>query len=374
MKIGIDTREISGQKAGKGHYAKQLILHLAEIDKENQYFLYSDSDFDIDELPFNFKKLIISAPSYLWHFFVFLNLLFSNKVDVYLAPTSFIIPALSPVKCVPFVPDLVAFLPFLKKHKLKSKILEKLTLKRALKKASKAIAISYNTKKDLINHFRISGDKIAVIYGAVSESFIPIENKQIISEVLKKYNLPPKFILFVGTLEPRKNITRLIEAYFLLDETIRKECKLVIVGKKGWYYKEIFDVVKEVNLEKDVIFPGYIPDCDLPIIYNAAEVFVFPSLYEGFGLPPLEALACGTPTIVSNISSLPEVVGDAAVLVSPYKKEEIKNAIQEVLFSPSLVQKLRKAGPIQATQFSWTKTARETLIVLEEVGKEVRRI
>ncbi len=369
MKIGIDVREISGQKAGKGHYVKQLILHLKDVDKENQYFLYSDSDFDIGNLPSNFNKVIISAPSFLWHFFASLSLKFTNKVDVFLATTSYIIPALSFVKCVTVICDLVVFSRFSEKHILKSRILEKITLKRAIKKSSKIIAISKNTKEDIFAHFGTPSEKIAVIYLAASESFMPIENKEIVYEVAKKYNLPLKFILFVGTLEPRKNIPKLIESYMMLETVIRREFKLVIVGKKGWYYKEIFDAVKKTKLEKDIIFTGYIPDNDLPIIYNAASLFIFPSLYEGFGLPILEALSCGIPTIVSNISSLPEIVGNAAILVDPNNKKEISNAIQKVLFSASLNQELRQVGPIQAAEFSWSKTARETLLVLEEVGK-----
>jgi len=226
------------------------------------------------------------------------------------------------------------------------------------------IADSENTKNDCIKHLKIPEEKIKVIYIAADEIYRPLDSTEEVKKEIKKYNINSQFILFVGTLESRKNIPNLIKAFYKLKNRGITH-KLVITGKKGWNYAEIFKTVEKLNLQKDIIFTDYVPEEDLVKLYNAAEVFVYPSIYEGFGLPPLEAMSCGCPVITSNISSLPEVVGDAGITIDPYNIEELANKMYEVLINEDLRKELSTKGLERAKLFSWKKAAEETWQVYE---------
>ena len=192
--------------------------------------------------------------------------------------------------------------------------------------------------------------------------------KVAVDKVKARYKINRDYILFVGTLEPRKNITNIIRAYNMLPHHLKYNHLLVICGKKGWYYEEIFRTVEELNLEDNVIFTGYVPDKDVPLLMNGAKVFVYPSFYEGFGLPPLEAMACGTPVISSNVSSIPEVVGNAGILVNPNNVEELSDAIVRVVSNEELRAQLSEKGLRQANKFSWRATVEKTVEVYNRVG------
>jgi len=236
---------------------------------------------------------------------------------------------------------------------------------RFLQAADAVIAISESTRRDAIRLYGMDEEKIRVIYEGVSPRFC-VASPEAISVVRQKHSLPESFILSVGTIEPRKNLTSLLGAYRALKNQ-GAEWKLVIVGKKGWLYEGFFSRLRELGLENEVIFPGFVPDEDLPAFYSAADLFVFPSLYEGFGLPVLEAMACGAPVITSNTSSLPEVAGEAALLVDPTSVEELAGGMRRVLESKELRDELRAKGPKQAAKFRWENAARETLSVYEAV-------
>jgi glycosyltransferase involved in cell wall biosynthesis len=237
------------------------------------------------------------------------------------------------------------------------------------RKALKIIAISENTKKDIMDCFGIEDEKIRVIYLGVDRQFSPQPDPNE-ADVLSKYNLPSGYILNVGTLEPRKNLLRLINAYKMVASTREPVPKLVIVGWQGWRNEDLGKLVRESGLADQVVLVGYVPDDDLPTLYRNATVFVYPSLYEGFGLPPLEAMACGTPVITSNVSSIPEVVGDAGILIDPYNTTEIARAIASVLNNEELRESLRTSGLVRSRLFNWDKTARETLKLYQEVIEE----
>jgi len=360
MKIALDARAlVSLEPTGKEICIINVLDELFKSDKKNHYFLYLNRDFS-RVLPSNFSKKIIKAPGIFWHFFVLLDLLF-HKFDVFFSPLSFIIPALNfSSSNVIIVYDLFVFSSIKKSVKLKTKLIENFFIRLALKNSQKIITISQNTKKDLIKIFRVRENKIVIIDLGVHSKYCIIENKKRIQLFLDRYNLPEKFILFVGTLKPRKNIKRLIQAYNIASTHF----PLVIVGKRGWFYQEVFNEVRDLKIEDKVIFLNYLPAEDLPCLYNKAICFVYPSLYEGFGLPPLEAMACGCPVITSNISSLPEVVGDAAILVNPYKVDEIAVALKKILTNEILRQELRKRGLVQAQKFSWGKTSEQILKIL----------
>jgi glycosyltransferase involved in cell wall biosynthesis len=185
--------------------------------------------------------------------------------------------------------------------------------------------------------------------------------------VFRKYGLPSEYLLYVGTIQPRKNLDTLIEAFYRLKKSASIEDKLVIVGRKGWLYEKLFARIKELHLESEIIFTGFVPDEELPFIYDRARVFLYLSLFEGFGLPPLEAMACGVPVITSNTTSLPEVVGDAGITVSPTDIDGVSAAIMRILSDPPLAAHLREAGRARAALFSWETAARETLAVYTQV-------
>ncbi|EKD93061.1 MAG: glycosyl transferase group 1, partial [uncultured bacterium] len=249
------------------------------------------------------------------------------------------------------VHDLVAFiLP--EGHNRKAMWIERLTLKRALKKAYRIVTVSENTKQDLKTRFKINDEKIILTPCAASNIFIPRIKKSIMETVTQKYRLPDRFILGVGTLSPRKNFTRLMKAYERLALT-HPEVHLVIVGDWGWCCEEI----RKESGHPNIHLIGYVEGTDLAAIYNLAEIFVFPSLYEGFGIPPLEAMACGCPVIVSNNSSLPEVVGEAGLKIDPYSISDITNAMEKILNESALREKLIEFGFKQARKFSWKRSA-----------------
>lgn len=366
MKIGIDIREIKGKKGGIGQYTYNLIHYLSKIDKKNQYFLYLDEDIENLSFGSNFEIIKIKSLPFFWHFLVYLDIIRKN-IDFFISTRSYIIPSFDFLKkSILIVHDCLPFLKGKGKLPLKPRIVPRFTFKPALKNSRGIIAVSYNTKKDIIRLFNVKKEKIKVIYEGVSDRYKPME-KSDLGKIKEKYALPENFILNVGTLEPRKNLKRLIKAYSLLPKSLKDKYKLVIVGKKGWYYEDIFETVKKLNLEEKILFTGYVPDEDLPYIYNLSEIFVYPSLYEGFGLPLLEAMACGIPVITSNTSSLIEIGKESAILVNPKNVVELKNAIKLLLENKELRESLKKKGIERAKKFGWEKTAQKLLDFLIEL-------
>lgn len=225
------------------------------------------------------------------------------------------------------------------------------------KKCDHIIADSMQTKHDITNLLDIPDDKIDVIHLAADEHFEHIHN---VNPVIEKYNLPEKYILFVGTLEPRKNLLGLLKSYLILKQNYDYCERLVIVGAKGWKYNPIFDWVQQNQLEEDIIFTGFIDDADLPAIYSAATVFVMPSIYEGFGLPLLEAMQCGTPVIGSDISSIPEIIDNSGLLIKPDAHSEWAQAIHKLISNESIRKHYSQLALDQSSKFTWERTARET--------------
>jgi len=244
------------------------------------------------------------------------------------------------------------------------------TMKRFIRSFSKLTTVSEHTKQDVVVHFGIPAEMIDVIYPGCNPAFRRISDEAervLLSQLLRDhFGLDFPFILFVGTLEPRKNVQRILQAFAILKSQGYPH-KLVLVGKKGWKYEPVFRTISELHLTEDVIWTGYAKIEEMVALYNFADVFVFPSLYEGFGSPPLEAMACGTPVVTSNISSLPEVVGDAALLASPENVEEIANAMVSIIEDTELKKKLAFKGLERAKQFTWEKTAEKTWSLLQSI-------
>lgn len=368
MRICINASPAVHHIAGLGRYTQELITAVLAIDFENEYvaFYNRPSEAKVDPPLDRIPHLTTNLPTKPWRFSALLahftripqDRMFP-RVDLFHA-TDHLLPRLAGVKSVFTLHDLV-FCFYPETHKLLNRWFLTLMMPRFLKAADAVIAVSEHTKKDAISMYGVHENKIKVIHEGVGASFHR-RPADAVAAVRQRYSLPDRFILSVGTIEPRKNLTSLLEAYHAL-KNVGSELGLVIVGKKGWLYSDFFSRLHQLGLEDQVIFPGFVPDDDLPPLYSAADLFVFPSLYEGFGLPVLEAMACGTPVVTSNASSLPEVVGDAAVLVDPTDVQALICAMSAVLDNKELRGELRAKGPTQAAKFSWENAARETLAV-----------
>jgi glycosyltransferase involved in cell wall biosynthesis len=236
----------------------------------------------------------------------------------------------------------------------------------AARRATAIIAVSEATKKDIVRILKVKASQVHVIHEAVSPVFRPLPPDDSLEEVRRAYNLPKRFLLYVGTIEPRKNLVRLIQAYHHLCQRQEHAHALVFVGSPGWKCDEVFATVERLSLNGKVRFLGYVPQADLVALYNLAEAMAFPSLYEGFGLPILEAMACGTPVIASPNGSLQEVAGSAAEFVDPKNVESIADGLQHVLSNPARQEELRAKGFAQAARFSWETTARQTLALYKQ--------
>jgi len=372
MDIGIITDSIDEYSGGIGVYTYQLLKNINQIDKDNDYHLihYLKSDLDIysqnKEILIQKNRLIQGTGSYyFWRYFTLPRKLRKSSLDVLhdpyeLGPFTFT----QPFRKVITVHDLTPLL-FPNLFKWGDVMLHRLLLKKTINKADKIITDSYHSQKDLMEYLDVPKEKIKVIYLGKDESFRPLTSKEI-NDVKEKYLLPKQFVLSVGGLHPIKNISRLLKAFHLARKDGLQH-KLVIVGGVVDKTEKILKTIKFLKLEDHVIFTGKVSQDDLIRIYNAADLFIYPCLYAGFGIPPLEAMACGTPVITSNNSSLPEVVDDAAVLINPYETKEIANAIEIVLTNEEFMETLINNGLKQAQKFDWKKTAFKTLEVYKEV-------
>jgi glycosyltransferase involved in cell wall biosynthesis len=381
MKIGVDCRTIldpeHGEAAGVGHYTYNLVDNLLTIDQKNHYILFFDRgvgdagyfkkvNSEIRFFPFaQYKKFLPITYS---HFLV-ASYVAREKLDVFHSPAS-TIPLAYGKNAVITIHDLAIYHePAWFPRQIFS---TRVSVPRSLSHAKKVIAVSCHTQKDLIKFLKIPKEKIAVILNGVEErkdiDKIDPKDRQ---KTKNKFGIKQDFILFIGTIQPRKNIEGLISAYGKLRGTkIYDNYELVIAGKKGWDYEKVFKEVKKNNLTRKVIFTDYISREDKIRLLNAASCFCFPSFYEGFGLSILEAFQQGTPVVTSNITSMPEVAWDAAVLVNPYSASELSEALQKILINKSLREKLIKKGYDRVKKFSWEKCARKTLAVYKSVAKK----
>jgi glycosyltransferase involved in cell wall biosynthesis len=373
MKIAIDCRALEKKNwAGKEKYLISIIQGLASVDGENDYFLYFRGKISFPfKLPANFFVVAINIPSPSWHFFALFDMIL-KRVDVVFCPCAYLLAAINfIIPSVIVIHDLTVFIPGISQtHKKSTKLKEKLFLRFAISRARAVVADSYSTKKDIEKFFNIPSEKISVIHLAAGKEFEPKKNKDLLEEKLLKYKIKFPYILFVGTLEPRKNILGLLDAFKeLVAQQETFGYKLVLAGKRGWYYEEIFKRIEDLRLREKVVITDYVLDEDLPYLYTGAECFIYPSFYEGFGLPALEALACGCPVITSDISSLPEVVGESALLVNPRDKKEIVSALNKILSDKELRANLVNKGLKQAQNFSWEKSAEDLLKIFREIKK-----
>lgn len=369
MKVGFVSYPADSSPTGIGHYVINLLRELRSITTHE---ITPVRFKNYDNHPCNRgNEILIGYPTWLPNtlrtsLFFFLNRNFDVVHDT--TSVGLLLPTHS--KKVLTVHDLSAMLfpricPNLWQEFAASFILPH-TYARA-RHLDKIIAISGSTKRDLVTYLKIPSERVEVIYYGKDEKFALVKDDEELDRVRAKLSLPQKFILCVSTLQPRKNLVTLLKAFYKLRRRYEVDLDLVIIGGSGWKYSPIHQLVKILGIQKEVQFTGYVSNELLPAVYSMAEVFVYPSLYEGFGLPPLEAMACGCPVITSNISSMPEVVRDAGILVHPLDVDEFTEAIHAVLSNEGLKADIVRKGLIRAQFFSWRKAAKQTLRVYEEV-------
>jgi glycosyltransferase involved in cell wall biosynthesis len=375
MKIGFDARCLEEEKiSGVGEYALELLKNILEMDRENKYPIFSNSfkqkkhshlswlkNFSNAELKkFSFPNKILNL------FFWYLHWPKIDKMiggaDIFFAPNINFLPTSEECRFVATFHDL-SFERFPGFFQLKTRLWHNFFVnpRKIAKNAKKIIAVSESTKKDLEEIYQISPENIDVVRHGIRDNFRVIDrNDPKLIAIRKKYGLPHKFILYLGNIEPRKNIPSIIGAHMLLISRDPKfeKYKLVLAGN-------ISPLCRKLMEEENIVSCGYIENEDRPFVYNLASLFVYPSFFEGFGLPVLEAMACGTPVIASNNSSIPEVTESAAILIDPKRSAEITEAVSSILTDEKLYDKMRERGLVQARKFSWKKTAKKTLKILE---------
>ncbi|MBI5650018.1 MAG: glycosyltransferase family 4 protein [Chloroflexi bacterium] len=375
MQITLDLSPIVHRKAGLGRYAAALAEQLVTQDKINAYTAFAYGRFDdamlapalralpratipLDARPYRLSAWLAHA----------LNVPMDRafpRADLFHA-TEHLLPRFKNTKTVFTLHDLI-FQFFPAYHLPLNKWFLTNAMPHFLKRADAIIAVSEWTKRDAIRLYNLPPEKITVIYEAADPALKPVNDPGIIANARARYANNQPFVFFVSTIEPRKNIRALVDALKILRARGFPQ-RLLIAGRKGWLYQPTFDHVKQTGMEDLVSFLDFVPDVDLRALYAACDAFVFPSLYEGFGLPSLEALSCGAPVVCANNSSLPEVVGDAAVLIDPHDPGDIARAVERVITDRAWRAELRTRGFAQAAKFSWERAARETLAVYDQVN------
>lgn len=372
MKIGIDALPLLG-RAGGSSYLDSLLRHLLRLDSENRYLFFfrtlggSLSHARSFEQFSNVSLHRIPVPNRilesLWtkrRVKIAFSREFYKNIDAYFSTTGFL-PVIKKCALVSVVYDLTVLrFPAYKEQQSAFE----LRLKNILRFSHKIIAISEATRKDILNFSEIDPERVETIQLAADERFHELneDESQRIKDILKKYRVDREYWLYVGNLGPHKNLKTLVRVFEKAKKIHKIPHKLVLCGQTSWS-KDLMETIRLLDFKQEIIIADYVPDEDLPYIYLGADVFVFISLYEGFGLPLLEAMSCGIPVIASNISSLPEVAGDAAILVDPLNEDEILHSIMRALEDSDLRKKLKEKGIQQSKKFSWDDTAKKTLNV-----------
>ena len=374
MNILIDFTQIPRQKVGVGVYALNLVKQIAKLDLENSYhILIQDDEHSLDSLERNNFKLI-NIQSKIFRKLIF-RLLFEQWVIPYIIirkridvvhSLHYSFPLLTfGAKKIVTIHDMT-FFKFPKYHQIIKRYYFSFFIHLVARMADKVISLSESTLRDFILLTGATKDKVSVIHLGVdwATSSFPRERVEFVK---KKYGIDGKYLLFVGMIEPRKNVGNLILAYDKLLK-VNKDYHLVIVGMKGWGYRKVFNLIDDLRLHDKIIFTGFVEEEDKPFIIRGAKIFVYPSIYEGFGIPVLEALSLGIPTVTSNVSSLPEITGGAALLVDPANVDELYSGIKRLLDDETIYQELKKKAVLQARKFSWMKTAQKTIELYRCVG------
>lgn len=373
MKIAIDIRRMN--EFGVGTYTRNIIRALGRLDRENKYFLLGSQEKvrEIGPLPENFKTIPISGPDTVQGFFQGHAVVRRLSCDLVHIPHLFWRPRYLPCRYVITVHDMLDHMYRGRNGSGFKRTFHFQLTRRALKHAARIFAVSHFTKSEIENFFGIEPSRIEVIYNAIDQRFLTGHATEADRQLLaERYQVAGPFLLYAGRISPQKNIVRIIEAFAALKAELAKQdlfsdLKLIIIGDEVSKHPDLRRTVVRGGVQNDVRFMGFLPIDVLRIFYDAAKVFVFPSLYEGFGLPPLEAMAHGTPVLTSNTSSIPEVVGNAAVMVNPENVFEMMRALQRVLLDSDLREKMRQRGYEQVKKFSWDRSAAEVLAGYEEV-------
>lgn len=369
MRVAIDARKI--HDFGIGTYIRNLLRQLARIDRTTEYVLLClEQDIDAPrELGENFRAVRLDSPNYsIREQFTVPWALKREKPDVFHAP-HYVLPPLVPCRSVVTIHDCIHLrFPQYLPHRA-AYAYAYASMWAAAHRADRVLTVSEASKHDILHYFKIPPEKIEVVYNALDERFRTPPDEAALARVRERYQLNHPFVLYAGNIKPHKNLVRLIEAFDGLRHEGFEDLKLLIIGDEISKWPALRHAVHAHKLHKHVRFLGFLSDDTLAALYRLASVFVFPSLYEGFGLPPLEAMASGTPVVTSNVSSLPEVAGDAAVLVDPNSTADIQRGMREVLTDPDLRARLVARGLARASEFSWERSVRRTRQVYEDVAR-----
>jgi glycosyltransferase involved in cell wall biosynthesis len=385
MNIGVDTRSLMDKNySGVSEYTFNLLTEILKLDQSNNYKLFYNSFHDIAERMPKFEtgyseNVKLNYPNKVLNYFYF-KLLNRPKIDKLCGAGLFFMPHVNLISLSDECRKILTIhdLSYIRHPEFFSARKNFwhyfINIKKFAQGFDTIIAVSENTKRDIISLLGIDEKKIKVIYSGLDKQFRQIdrESPEVI-EYKRQFNLPDKFILSLGTLEPRKNIEGIIAAFEMIksNKSDFSDLKLILVGGKGWKFNNIIKSWSGSRFKNDIIFLGYLPKYAKPYVYNLAAAFIYPSFYEGFGFPPLEAMASGTPVITSAATSLPEIAGQAAILVDPYNISQMSAAIERVLLDENLKNNLIKHGIDQAKKFSWTSAARQYLQVFDiEINKK----
>jgi glycosyltransferase involved in cell wall biosynthesis len=368
MRIGIDAHAIGSQLTGNETYIKNLILALAELDRVNEYVLfftrpdvarawenrYPNVRVQLLRPHTPYARIPISFPIALY------------KTGVDLLHVQYTAPPFYRKPIVVTIHDL-SFEHFPQFFSHRERFFFKRTIPHTARRAAKVLTVSEYSRQDLIRTYNLPPEQVVVTPNGVGPEFRPVREKTRLAALRQQYGIDRAYLLSVGNLQPRKNLARLIRAYTQLRASVEDfHCQLVIVGQKAWLSKNIFHEAHRSRYAGDVILTDYVPEDDLPGLYSGATAFVYPSIFEGFGLPVLEAMACGAPVVTSNSSALPEVVGTAGLMVDPYDEEALAKAIQRLVYDAQLRAQLSEHSLQQAAKFSWRRTAELTLAVYQQ--------